>query len=182
MGEDMSLSIIQSTKFDFSPDYQAQVRNIFLATAVPGANSEKLYAEWMSPYLNHHSDNFFLALDASQRIVGYLNFSWNSHDFLMNHAFGSCLRSMQVFSDLYQDYPIHCHMNVEVGQQGKGIGSQLVRAFVGQLDPEIHYGWHVITSPSADNRFFYQKMGLTNQVIRHNQASSYLFMGQRLRD
>ena len=177
-----SLTLHIPTSKDLRAKFQTDVKKIFYQTAAKNIDRDKLFSDWLAPYLNHYGDNFVLALNRQEQVVGYLNFCLNSSQYLEHHALGANQRSMLLFRDLFNDFPIHCHMNVDPNFQGHGIGRKLIKCFLAQVDSQKYAGWHIITSADASNRYFYQKTGLTIEHHRDSGWASLLLMGQKLSD
>jgi GNAT superfamily N-acetyltransferase len=74
------------------------------------------------------------------------------------------------FSDLFDAFPAHLHVNVDEACRGQGVGAALVEAFA----RDCKTGVHVVTGSQARNRAFYRRCGFTAEVER----DGLLFMGR----
>jgi GNAT superfamily N-acetyltransferase len=72
------------------------------------------------------------------------------------------------------------HVNCYPRARGKGVGSLLISHFVQKLREDKVSGLHIVTSPSADNRFFYIKNQFDFQLVRQRKDNEFLFMGRKL--
>lgn len=136
-------------------------------------NFEFKYLGW---YLAQQSRFAFVACEGNE-ILGYIlgcADTQGSNDLLS-------LNPMLInFSDLYSQYPAHLHINLTERSRGLGIGSKLLETLESNLITAQVRGVHLITSPDASNRFFYQKNGYRFEQIRTFNGCDLLFMGKTL--
>jgi len=57
-------------------------------------------------------------------------------------------------AEVIEKYPAHCHMNLAEGYRCRGIGAQLLRRFLGQLQTEGVPGIHVSTATHGGQSLF----------------------------
>lgn len=84
------------------------------------------------------------------------------------------------FADQFEAYPAHFHINTHPDKRGMGIGSYMLNRFVETLRERGVRGVHLVTSPDAENRAFYQKNGFTFELVRRWRGIPLLFMGRDL--
>jgi GNAT superfamily N-acetyltransferase len=86
---------------------------------------------------------------------------------------------------IIEQYPAHCHVNVQPGLQRGGIGSLLLNAFLDQLKLRRVPGIHVSTM-SEQGKAFFGKAGMQmlarypGPKISGHAASEVWFMGMKL--
>ena len=92
--------------------------------------------------------------------------------------FKSINPSYLIFKDLFEDFPVHLHINAHPSTQGQGLGSELIDFLITQI-PHLK-GVHLITAPTARNVSFYQKNHFHYSEERTYKDTPLLFLGRRL--
>ena len=135
---------------------------------------------WMGPYLQDLPSEtlFFLAKDDDDVVQGYLLLAQDSKLFL--EAFSNRAKSYQVFSDLFEEYPAHLHINLTPNCRGQGVGSKLMKSLIVHLTEQKVEGVHLVTSPDARNVSFYRSNGFLVEEQRPLRSTPLLFMGQKI--
>jgi len=131
---------------------------------------ENFFYSWCGQYLEKYPDFFYLAF-CKDTLVGYLAGCPDTQS----------LKGTSLFSDLYQRYPAHLHINCHENYRGEGIGKLLVEHFKEDLKKKKIIGVHLITAPSARNTNFYRRMGFEHEVERLlDNNAPLLFMGGQI--
>ena len=166
-----------------------QVRRIFFETsAVQVFSSEGIRKNFEWKYLGWYFETqrhlFFVAEETSplqggskSEILGYIACcpdTKGAADLLGLNP------SLEIFRDLYDQYPAHLHINLATEARGKGLGSKLILHLEGELRRQNTTGLHLLTSPNARNRSFYSKNGFSMEVERRYNEAALLFMGKKL--
>lgn len=156
------------------------LRRIFFATAqVPlktEEEREKLFWRYAGIYTQNWPDDTFFAchLDTNET-MGYLlgcRDSRKAADLLT-----PLTNSYALFSDLFDRYPAHLHMDVDPAFQGRGIGSFLLQEYIIELKKFNVRGLHIVTAPELRNANFYLKHKMKHQVVREYNGRPLMFMG-----
>lgn len=140
------------------------------------AEKERFFQRWTEYYLSEHPESVYIAFDHDQTVIGYLMGCPDSRR-AMEH-YSSTLKSYSLFADLFDRFPAHLHINLAERARGRGIGAQLINAFIRDL--EGCPGLHIVTSPEARNRGFYLNNGFHFLVEREQNGTKFLFMGRPL--
>lgn len=85
---------------------------------------------------------------------------------------------LEVFEDQFDLYGSHLHINCHHEARGMGVGGRLVLAFEEMMKQESSSGIHVITSPTARNVSFYEKLGYHHRVQRQYNDAELLLLGK----
>lgn len=107
-------------------------------------------------YIERHRDSFFVALDGSGLVVGYLAGCLKNPTEL---AHFSDIEYFETISDLCRDYPAHLHVNVAAPWRNHGLGAALVERFVMWARLHSVDGIHLVTSRTSRSIPFYQRSG-----------------------
>jgi GNAT superfamily N-acetyltransferase len=165
-----------------------QVRQIFFGTSVvqvfPSEQTKSQF-EWkyLGWYLETHKNLFFVAdssetaeaVDHQSQILGYIACC---PDTQRASSLIDANPSLKVFTDLYEEFPAHLHINLSADARGKGLGSLLIQHLESKLKKQGVKGLHLLTSPDARNRSFYAKNGFQFEMKRPYKDASLLFMGK----
>jgi len=166
-----------------------QVRTIFFATSaiqVFSSDDHRKQLEWkyLGWYLESQRPMFFVAEEPSPgesteeaKILGYIACcpdTKSATELLSINPY------LEIFSDLYDSYPAHLHINLAEASRGQGLGSQLIQHLEGILRDQGIRGLHLVTSPDARNRSFYRKNGFHVEFVRPYKGTMMLFMGKSL--
>ena len=158
-----------------------QIKEIFfLSSSVKNFESdehkETFFKKWCGDYFIHYSEEFYLFLDDSNFLLGYLSGcsdSIKSHEVLKVPA-------QKLFINEFNDYPAHLHIKFHPRARGLGLGSILVDRYCRDLVHKQIVGVHLVTSPEALNVTFYRRLGFTYEVIQEVNGNPLLFMGKSL--
>ena len=138
-------------------------------------SKDVFFKRWCGDYLTHYPQYFYLMFE-NNKLLGYLSGCLSTNDSL------SVLNvpGVQLFSDLYEDFPAHLHINFSAECRGKGLGSILVEHFLGKCRLKQIKGVHLITSLEAKNVTFYRRLGFNKEFPRLHSNFTQLFMGMIL--
>lgn len=136
---------------------------------------EDFFYKWTNYYFKFFPEQILLALNTEQKLCAYLTGCDNSAK--ATSFYSSINPSYKVFSDQFEDYPCHLHINTHPRFIGKGIGSILIKYYINKLKKQSKKGLHIVTSPSARNTGFYKKHGFNDHIIRQWNGQDLLFMG-----
>lgn len=134
------------------------------------------FEKWCGDYLAFFPDEFFLYFDSSEKLLGYISGCMSSKTAMGNLR----VPAFKLFSDLFEQFPAHLHINFHPEARGKGLGSVLVGYYVNHLISHHIQGLHLVTSPDAKNVSFYERLGFNQNVIRESNGHQLLFMGKYL--
>lgn len=133
------------------------------------------FKRWCGDYLSRYADTFYLMMEG-QKVLGYLSGCTQStlaEKYLEVPGYS-------VYSDLFNEYPAHFHINFHPDCRGRGLGSKLVDRFCEELTSAHSAGVHLVTSPGAANISFYQRLGFSREVPRSFNQMTLLFMARKL--
>ena len=85
---------------------------------------------------------------------------------------------LEIFNDLYRDFPAHLHINLHPDSQGLGIGKLLIEKWEQVARAHGLPGMHIMTGVDARNKSFYLRQGFTTEVVRNYKGNPVLFMGK----
>jgi GNAT superfamily N-acetyltransferase len=135
------------------------------------------YLGW---YLKNFPELFFIASTSESQkktILGYIASCPNT---LAAKDLIHANPSLEIFIDMYDTFPAHLHMNLTEKARGKGTGSLLIQALESNLRMQGVNGLHLITSPTARNRSFYEKNLFTVTHERKFKDVPLLFMAKKI--
>jgi ribosomal protein S18 acetylase RimI-like enzyme len=151
---------VSERPFSSQDNVRASVESLFFlaSTRQEFSSDEERDAwaqRWLGTYWRHFLEWIYVARAQDGQIVGYLTGCPDS-PFIEK----DCLPGMAVFSDLFERFPAHFHINCHPDWRSQGVGSALVAHYLKALRSEV-VGVHIITSADARNRDFYRANGLT---------------------
>ncbi len=169
-----------ATLAQLAPGHMLQVRQIFFETSsrrefTDAAEREQFFTKYVGYYHRQFPECCWVALD-QDKVLGYLVASPQTSD--------SQLLELQphlgVFQHEVEAYPAHLHINCHHDARGQGVGRLLMEKIEDHFRTQGIRGYHIMTSPDSSNRFFYQKLGFTYEVILVFKGTPVLFMGKNL--
>lgn len=158
-----------------------QVEEIFFDTSsVKEFDSQEVKdefkAKYLSHYIRHHSDYFFVAKRLDE-VIGYLSCcpctSGNEY-FSQTFGYYKSLKNQTLV-----DYPAHFHINLSKKARGRGLGSKLVAHACDLLKSKSVPGAHVFTTPDNINVDFYRKNLFCDELTIGYRDKKLLFMGRK---
>lgn len=176
------ISISRRTASELSEKETSEVKSIFNADQKHESEKAKLKFEdqWLGPYFFDFpkDSHIFLAKDETDKTIGYLIGICDSSMFLK--SFSERVGVYSLYEDLFERYPAHLHINLSPECRGKGVGSDLIQAFVLFLRQENVKGVHLVTSKDARNVVFYRRNGFLFESERTPKNHTFLFLGQEI--
>lgn len=157
-----------------------QVKFIFYASSsLQEFSSEErkaaFFKRWCGDYLTLFPDQFYI-MQENNSVLGYLSGCNDSKNALAILE----VPGLSVFSDLFENYPAHFHINFHPTCRGRGLGSGIVASYCEDLQRDHVRGVHLVTSPGAANISFYQRLKFSHEVQREFKQMTLLFMGRIL--
>ncbi len=152
-----------------------QVREIFFEsstkkTFLDVTEKEQFYEKYLGFYLKHFSEFAFVGVES--KVMGYVV----AMPVTLDERLLKLQGHLKIFTEEFQEFPAHLHINCHHESRGKGLGSQLVERVVARLRSAKITGLHIITDPNSRNRAFYRKLGFDFEQER----DGLLFMGKNL--
>lgn len=160
---------------DPDPLLRAELVNIFWETnLVPPrdqAHQKSLQNKYLDFYLGH-KQAINLGIFTNNQCQGYILSlpATDTEEILQLQG------HLKNFLHLFLHFPAHLHINVLPHWQGRGLGRMLMTALESKLRDQGISGVHLLTSPEASNRNFYEKLGFIPTEIN----SGILFLGKNL--
>jgi GNAT superfamily N-acetyltransferase len=167
---------------DLNQGQIAMVNDIFfLSSAIQSFDSEEAKQSFHYKYLGYYQQShpeLLITLMLADQVIGYICGVTDSKNAL---ELFKLQPHYHLFLDLYDQYPGHLHINVHPSFTGKGHGRLLLHQFENVLASLDVQGVHLITGPSASNRFFYSQNGYDFTEQRSFNKHELLFMAKRLK-
>jgi len=144
------------------------------------SSDEKLrfLERWTGYYRQNEPQHFLLALAPDGRVAGYLSGCTDSRS---ARRLYSDIPYYAVFEDFFEAYPAHLHVNCHPEFRGRGVGTELVKAFIKECSACGLAGLHLVTSPGARNVSFYRRCGFDFSLSRTWRETELLFLAMALR-
>lgn len=133
------------------------------------------FKRWCGDYITLFPEQFYIARE-NLSVLGYLSGCLDSNQAMAQLE----VPGFAVFSDLFDSYPAHFHINFHPDSRGRGLGSGLVTNYCDDLKRQQIAGVHLVTSPGAANISFYQRLKFNHEVQREFKQMVLLFMGRIL--
>jgi len=137
-------------------------------------DKRKFFECWVAPYIEKLSKHLWLALDEKQNILGYLTGCPDTIEAMKFLKYPG----INLFNDFFKTYPAHLHINCRSDARGLGIGGKLLNTFFNQLITLNIKGGHIVTSSTAPNIYFYQKMGMVITSERELMGERVVLMAK----
>ena len=134
---------------------------------------------WLGRYLSAERDYLLIArdLNAGGRVAGYLIATLDNPSETTRFDDIAYFKSV---TDLTERFPAHLHINLHEDYRNRGLGSELITAFVGLATDLDCPGVHVVTSAQSRNIPFYTRNGFTNQRQLEWADHEIVFLGRVL--
>jgi ribosomal protein S18 acetylase RimI-like enzyme len=163
----------------YSKEMLSEVREIFFKTSAikefkDHSSKEAFFYKYLGYYLEHYPQLAFVVVD--KNVLGYVVAASETllKDLVLIQP------HLEVFSQEIKTYQAHLHINFHLSAQGQGFGRKLIAQVESVLKSHDIKGLHVMTGPDSQNRFFYQKLGFTFEIVKEFQSSRILFMGKTI--
>lgn len=182
--EEIHICSLSDLKGDAYAQALSNIEKIFFATSSRTEFSspeqkENFYSNYTSYYVNHCPDWFYLAIKSNQ-VVGYLTGCPYSE--LAKPHLEQLIPTSALFTNCFQAYPAHLHINVDPSVQGQGLGAKLINHFTNQLKQADSTGVHLVTAASARNVSFYTKLGFQKIDQGTYRDTELVCLGLSLKD
>jgi GNAT superfamily N-acetyltransferase len=166
---------------DFS-NHLGEIDDIFFASSATqsfssGQEKACFRERWLGRFIARHKASFFVGLDETDRVVGYLAGCLEDP---INHADFSDIGYFQVIADICRDYPAHLHINVAPQCRNQGLGAALVERFALWASLHSLEGIHLVTSSTSRSVAFYQRSGFRELRTFSWNSGISVCMGRRL--
>jgi GNAT superfamily N-acetyltransferase len=138
-------------------------------------DKEVFFETWSGFYLDSLPKQVFLFKSNSGTTVGYLT---GCYDSAGAAALYRRLFYFRGFNKYYQNYPAHFHVNCHPDLRGRGIGGQLVEAFIKNVAQRRLAGVHLVTGAKARNRSFYDLHGFYLQGKKTFGGKELVLLGR----
>ncbi|HXH75225.1 MAG TPA: GNAT family N-acetyltransferase [Bacteriovoracaceae bacterium] len=163
-----------------NPTYIKEIRDIFFENSVKkdfkdDVERDAFFWKYVGFYIVNKPEQVFVAV--SDKVLGYCLGSTSTYELKLVE----CQPHLNVFRDQFKEFPAHLHVNCRAGSTGQGIGSRLIKHFENHLQQMNITGVHIVTSPDAENRFFYDRAGYSHHLIRPFSGHDLLLMGKTLK-
>jgi GNAT superfamily N-acetyltransferase len=159
-----------------------EIDDIFFASSAKqdfSSSQEKdsFRERWLARYIANHRGSFFVTLNASGCVVGYLAGCLDNPTEL---AHFSDIEYFRIIADICQEYPAHLHINVAPQWRNHGLGAALVERFA--LWARLHSveGIHVVTSSTSRSVPFYGRLGFRELRTFPWNSGISVCMGRKL--
>lgn len=158
----------------------SQIKEIFYqSSSLKEFSSEErkiaFFKRWCGDYLSFYPEHFQIMYE-DNKVLGYLSGCLDSTRALNRVE----VPGFSVFSDLFNSYPAHFHINFHPDCRGRGLGGNLVEKFCNEVFITHNLaGVHLVTSPEAPNVNFYKRLGFNFTEVRAFNQMSLLFMGKK---
>lgn len=177
------MSIPRIVRGPVEPDLWRMAEEIFFLSAATqqfsGEKERKAFLDrWTGYYRECEPEQIYLAVLPDGEVSGYLTGCLDSR---FARRLYRDIPYFSLFEDRFAEYPAHLHVNVHPKRRNCGIGSRLVKDFVGACEAAGTVGVHVVTAPGLPNVEFYRNCGFTIAVQREWRERSLLFLGRSLR-
>ena len=161
LGEIDNIFFVSSAKQDFSSSQE----------------KDSFRERWLERYLANHRESFFVALDESGCVIGYLAGCLKNPTTL---AHFSDIEYFQTIDDICREYPAHLHINVAPQWRSQGLGVALVERFA--LWAKLHSveGIHLVTSSTSRSVPFYRRLGFRELRTFPWNSGISVCMGRKL--
>ncbi len=164
------------------PDLQVAINSIFFESSAtqtfegPAARAA-FHERWLGRYLDADAAHAWLAIDAGDRLVGYLVGCLGDPATIARFA---DLPAVRAFASFSARYPAHLHVNLTAPARGAGIGKRLIEAFVTHAKANGAAGAHVVTGTRSRNVSFYRRCDFEPMARHGSGAAEILFLGRKL--
>lgn len=158
-----------------------QLKNIFFHSSSvkqfrDNGHRNEFFQKWCGDYLDFYPEFFYLMVDDKSNLLAYLCVCPDTLKGMERLQ----LKSLVTFTDEYQKYPAHLHMNTHQDYRGLGLGAMILAGAEADLRMKGIVGLHLITEKSSRNYQFYFKQGFQYVVEKDYQNTLLCFMGKEL--
>lgn len=174
------MEIISFTHFKDNIDIEERLKEIFFeSSSVTNFSSEesknKFYQVWLGHYLEFFAEETFVAFE-NEVLLGYITGCLNTFEYKEKLS----QPGLERWTNCYENYPAHLHINCHRDARGQGIGGKLLSAFESHCLSKGVKGVHLITASSARNVGFYQKNGYIEVMHSGESPNTLVLLGKKL--
>jgi ribosomal protein S18 acetylase RimI-like enzyme len=123
---------------------------------------------WFGRYLEQYPSWCFVAQATDGTVAGYLVGSLDEPT------------TFDDFGSAAQAFPAHLHVNLAPQFRSRGIGADLIEAFVRDARAAGVKGVHVVTSADARNVRFYERVGFKPRATTTTNGGELVFLGRAI--
>ena len=123
-------------------------------------------------FYEKYPEYFLVALD-QEEILGYICCAPTSID---QPELAELMSHYKKFTEQYEEYPAHLHINCHPESQGMGVGTVLINALCDKLQSDSISAVHLITGVNSRNVEFYKK----NKFKKIHKIGNLLLLGKKL--
>lgn len=161
--------------------FSSQLKDIFFHSSSvkqfkDEVHRQEFFQKWCGDYQSLYPEFFYLMVDDKSNLLAYLCVCPDTLKG-MEHL---QLKSLVTFTDEYQKYPAHLHMNTHQDYRGLGLGAMILAGVEADLRMKGIKGLHLITEKTSRNYQFYFKQGFQYVVEKDYQNALLCFMGKEL--
>lgn len=151
----------------------AHLDNIFFEASntksFPSEEARDVFRErWLGRYLATHPQWAYVALVSDGTVAGYLVGALDEPS------------GFDDFASAAQAFPAHLHVNLAPQFRSRGIGAELIEAFIADARRAGVKGVHVVTSADARNVRFYERVGFEPRAKTTVNGRELVFLGRTL--
>ena len=159
----------------------ADIETIFFLSSKTGARLSgaargRFFTAWTGYYLST-PESVWLRHRPDGKLAGYLTGCLDSAG---AKPLYDALFYYRAFEDQYPAFPAHFHINCHPDHRNRGVGAELVAAFLGACRDAGVGGAHVVTGAGARNASFYDRRGLTERARRDVDGKPLVLLARHL--
>jgi GNAT superfamily N-acetyltransferase len=180
--KDVAAAIHKADELVDFAGHLGEIGNIFFTSSAKqdfSSSQEKQFfrERWLGRYIANHRGSFFVALDESGRVIGYLAGCLENPTELVHF---SDIEYFQTIGDICRDYPAHLHINVAPQWRNRGLGAALVERFVLWVRLHSVAGIHLVTASTSRSIPFYRHSGFRELRTFPWNSGISVCMGRKL--
>ena len=168
---------IEILPFSKSPSLSSLEEIFFLTSSIKEFSSAEARAKFVYKYFGLYYEKFADFCWYAQ--VGEKSLGYCLGSPITDSSFFIYQPHLEVFNDLYAEFPAHLHINLHPDSQGLGIGKLLIEKWEEMARASGVGGMHIMTGVDARNKSFYLRQGFTKEVVRTFKGNPILFMGKK---
>lgn len=165
---------------ELTDELLSQLKDIFFESSAikkfsDETGKDNFFKRWCGDYLTHWPGYCWLAIKDT-RLLGYLVGCPDSHE-------GAKVLTMPgytIFSEYFDEFPGHLHMNVHHSTRGEGVGKYLLDRFCLQAKEQNIPGIFIITAAMSRPTHFYMKNNFNYSYTKEYGSSALILMGRKL--
>lgn len=159
----------------------AEIETIFFLSSetgarLAGAARVHFFSAWTGYYLSK-PETVWLRHGPDGKLAGYLTGCLDSAS--AGPLYGA-LFYYRAFEDQYPAFPAHFHVNCHPDHRNRGVGAELVAAFVGACRDAGVGGAHVVTGAGGRNTSFYDRCGFLERMRRDVDGKPLVLLARSL--